>query len=251
MGVNSLSLGIIGNRKLIRKSLLCLLLTLPLSSRISVVIDADSVDDASQEITDSNPDVILLDCNGADDCFGSVRKLRKLSPSTKSLLLADKVGEAFAIEAVRSGAWGLVGTEADPALFEQAICKVAGGEMWFSQGTMSMAIQAFTNHEQPRYSLLDRLAPREMEVLALLAKGFHNKQIASRLFLSESTVKTYIKAIYRKLNVSSRVEAVIAYNDNVADAALVRADSQQGSFGKEQIQIAVVESRWLPPERIS
>lgn len=221
--MDAFAVGIISKHRLVRKALFCLLLTLPVSCRICIAADVDNVDDGAERIAASKPDILLIDCEGADDSLVCVRKVKMLSPSTKPLLLAGEVEERFAIAAVRSGAWGLVAKEADPALLQQAIQKLAEGEMWFSHGTMSMAIQSFANHRKPKGSPFDSLSQREIEVLGLLAKGCHNKEIASKLFLSESTIKTYVKAIYRKLGVNSRVEAVLVYNDNIVEESVASA----------------------------
>lgn len=211
--MDALTVGIISNQRLIRKALFCLLLNLPVSCRLCIVVDSGTVEEAAEDIVTSDLDVLLLDVEGLDDALDCVRKVRGLSPSIKSLLLAGQFGEKFAIEAVRCGAWGIVTKQADPALLQQAIQKIVDGEMWFSHETMSMAIQTFAGSEQPKDSPLDQLTARERQVLALLARGYHNKEIASRLFLSESTVKTYIRALYRKLDVNSRLEAVLFYTD--------------------------------------
>lgn len=209
--VNNLTVGVICAQKLFRKALFHLLVALSLGSGLSFVVDSDTVDDASQQITTCAPDVLLIDCDGLADCFRTIRKVRELSPSTKSLLLTGVPDNAFAVQAVRSGAWGLVAKQSEPALLQQAIQTIVKGEMWFSHGTMVNALQAFVNHEPPEGLLLEKLTSREAEVLSLLAKGYHNKEIARRLFLSENTVRRYAESIYRKLGVNSRVEAALCY----------------------------------------
>lgn len=194
-----------------RKALICLLSTVSLDHVISLTVDADNVDVASGRISASKPHVLIIDCDGMEDCLMSVRTVTALSPSTKSLLLATEVDETFAINAARSGAWGIVGKQDEPELFQAAIQKLAAGELWFSHRTIGNALHAFTNREPATDSPLDRLTPRETDVLTLLSRGLCNKEIASQLFLGESTVKAHVKAIYRKLGVSSRLKAALSY----------------------------------------
>lgn len=216
--MNCLPIGIISDQRLVRKALFCLLSTLPIGRPILLAVDADSIEDASGQIADSKPHVLLIDSDGAGDPLECVRRVSSLSPSTKSLLLAGQIEETFAIEAVQSGAWGIVGKQAEPALLQQAIQKLMNGEVWFSHRTIGAALHTLTNNENPAGSPLDRLTPRETEVLMLLSEGLCNKQIASRLFLSESTIKVYVKGIYRKLGVNSRLKAALSYTDHIERA---------------------------------
>ncbi|HUZ47779.1 MAG TPA: response regulator transcription factor [Terriglobia bacterium] len=203
-------IGIVSSQTLMRKGLLALLYSLSLSS-LSVVVEASTVSDASEEIIATKPAILLIDCEHCLLCFNWIRYVGGLSPSTKCLLLTDEVDEKFEVQAVRSGAWGVVSKRVDPMVMRQAIDKIARGQMWFTQEIMAKAVQTLVRRKPVQNSTLDRLTPRETEVLVLLSRGFHNKQIASRLFLSASTVRTYIEAIYRKTGVKTRVEAALRF----------------------------------------
>jgi len=208
--MNVLPIGIISSQTLVRKGLLALLLSLPFGN-LSVVVEANTVSEASEEIIATKPSILLIDCDHCPLGLNCIRYVGMLSSSTKCLLLADEVEEEFAVQAVRSGAWGVVSKRADPLVMRQAIEKLASGEMWFSQEIMAKAVQTLVRRKPAEDSTLERLTPRQTEVLVLLARGYHNKQIASRLFLSESTVRTYIEAIYRKTGAKSRVEATLRF----------------------------------------
>ncbi len=208
--MNVLSIGIISSQTLVRKGLLALLVSLPFSG-LAVVVEASTVSDGTDKIIATKPGILLIDCEHCPVCSNCIRYIGVLSPSTKCLLLTDEVDEKFAVQAVRWGAWGIVSKRAEPPVMRQAIDKLARGEMWFNHGIMAKAVQALVRRKPVQDSTLDRLTPRETEVLVLLSRGFHNKQIASRLFLSESTVRTYIEAIYRKTGVKTRVEAALRF----------------------------------------
>lgn len=213
---DSLVVGIVSKRKLIRKAFIYLLLSLSLSCKLGIAAEADNLENVAEALSAANLDVLLLDVEGVDDPLKCVRRVRELSPATKPLLLTDNADETFAVQAVRSGAWGLVTKQVEPVVLGLAIEKVADGEMWFSHGTVSMALQAFSNRGERTKSPLARLTSREMEVLFLLSKGCQNKEIASRLNLSVNTVRRYTETIYRKLGVNSRLEAVICYHRDSA-----------------------------------
>lgn len=216
--MDTLSIGIISGQKLVRKALYCLLSTLSLRWQLSLVVEADTVGDAVREIVAFKPHILLVDCDMSSEGLHCVRSVSTLSPSTKSLLLAGEADEMFAISALRSGAWGIVVKQAEPDLLRQAIEKIVNGEVWFSHRTIGNALHACINNESPTGSPLDQLTPRENEVLMLLSRGLCNKEIASQLFLAESTIKAYVKVIFRKLGVNSRLKAALSYADIVGTA---------------------------------
>lgn len=216
--MDTLSIGLISGQKLVRKALYCLLSTLSLGWRLLLAVEADTVDDAAREIVAFKPHILLVDCDSASNCLQCVRSISTLSPSTKSLLLAAEADEMFAIRAVRSGAWGIVMKQAEPDLLRQAIEKIMNGEVWFSHRTIGNALHACLNNESPAGSPLDQLTPRETEVLMLLSRGLCNKEIASQLFLAESTIKAYVKVIFRKLGVNSRLKAALSYADHIGQS---------------------------------
>ena len=213
--MDSLILRIISDHILVRKRLFRLLSALSLGGPLSLAVDADTVDDAAGEIAAFKPQILLIDCDGAADCLKCVRNVSTLSPSTKSLPLAAEVDEMFDIKAVHSGAWGIVRKRVEPVLLQQAIQKLVNGEAWFSHRTIGNALHAFTSREPHTGSPFDKLTPRKTEVLILLSRGLCNKEIASQLFLAESTIKAYVKAIYRKLGVNSRLKAALSYTDHI------------------------------------
>lgn len=211
--MDALTIGIISDRILMRQALLCLLSTLDLGGHLSIVVDADTVSDGARDIAEFSPQVLIVDCDAAANCLQCVRSVSTLSPSTKVLLLAGRDDEMFAIKAVRKGAWGIMNKHTDSALLRKAIQKLLIGEVWFSH--LGSALHALANREPRDESALESLTPRETEVLMLLSRGLCNKEIASQLFLAESTIKAYIKVIFRKLGVSSRLMAALYYTDRV------------------------------------
>lgn len=208
----NISVGIVSNQKLIRNALYCLMLTFQLGS-VSLVVDADTMADASARIAFNKPDILLWDCENSTFCFGGVRNVEVLSSSTKCLLLVDDVEEKFAAQAAHSGAWGIISKKANPEMMRKAIHTLMNDQLWFGRGVITAALRTMGKVEETEGSPLERLTQREAEILALLAKSYRNKEIAAQLFLSQNTVRRYLETIYEKLEVHSRVEAVTLYLD--------------------------------------
>lgn len=234
--MDALHVGIISDRLLMRQALFCLLSTLALGGRLSIVVNADTVEDGARDIAEFKPEIILIDCDAAADCLQCVRSVSTISPSTKVLLLAGQEDEMFAIKAVRSGAWGIINKHTEPVLLQQAIRKLLSGEVWFSHRTLGSALHAFANQQSHEDSPFERLTARETEVLMLLSRGLCNKEIASHLFVAENTIKAYIKVIFRKLGVDSRLKAALSYTKHVELSGLPASlppTFHDGSRGEE------------------
>jgi DNA-binding NarL/FixJ family response regulator len=205
------TVGIVSSRKLMRRALCSFLINLSLGGGVTISFDVDTLGDASERLTSSKPQLLLIDCEGMAECLSYLRRIRELSPLTRCLLLTQNADEEFEVRAARNGAWGMIEKGDDPELMEQVFERVLRGEMWFSRGTLDKAIQALVGYRRPEDSALDRLTMREGEVTALLARGFQNREIAKTLFLSENTVRKYTETIYRKLGVNSRLEVALMY----------------------------------------
>lgn len=210
-------IGIVSALTLFRKALYVLLLTLGVGN-IGLVVDADDMSDALEQVVSHKPAILLLDCEHCYFSFASIQKIRVLSPSTKCLLLGNNWDQNFAIQAARSGAWGVVSKKSDPAVMHKAVQALMGGEMWFGHGVITSALCREIEDGGPESPPLKRLTPRESEILVLLAKSYRNKEIAARLFLSQNTVRRYLETIYQKLEVHSRVEAVTLYLGQISPA---------------------------------
>jgi DNA-binding NarL/FixJ family response regulator len=183
---------------------------------VIISFDVDTFGDASERLTSSKPQLLLIDCEGMAECLSYLRGIRELSPLTRCMLLTQNTDEEFEVRAARNGAWAVIKKGDDPELMDRAIERVLRGEMWFSRGTLDKAIQALINRRIPSGTALDRLTMREGEVTALLARGFQNREIAKTLFLSENTVRKYTETIYRKLGVNSRLEVALMYHHRPA-----------------------------------
>ena len=163
------------------------------------------------------PDVVLLDLHmpglsGRD----AAAMMAEESPSSNVLMLTVSEDAEDLIETLRAGACGylLKNIEADALI--AAINKAAEGESVISPQMMGKLLKGVRGELPPKTaaqtvvaSELNKLSPREREILTFLARGQSNKEIARKLELAESTVKIHVQNILRKLNLTSRVQAAV------------------------------------------
>jgi two-component system NarL family response regulator len=174
-------------------------------------------------VTELDVDVVLLDLaipgGGVDACA----LLRRSRPAVRVVVVADADDDADLGGAVRAGARGylLKDTTADELV--EAVRTVASGSSLLSPAMASRLLDEFAvlvrRHEGPPEGA-GSLSRRELEVLTLVAQGLNNRAIAEQLFISENTVKNHIRNIHEKLQVHSRMEAVVrAVRDGVLQIA--------------------------------
>jgi two-component system nitrate/nitrite response regulator NarL len=159
-----------------------------------------------------NPHVILLDLHmpgtpGKD----ALKLLLEEAPDAKVLMLTVSEDAEDLIDTLRAGATGYLLKNVNTDTLLDAIRKAAEGESVVSPQMTSKLVQGLKAPAkgEPAPTEKDKLSPREREILAFLAKGASNKEIARDLDLAESTVKIHVQHILRKLNLSSRVQAAV------------------------------------------
>ena len=181
-------------------------------SGIEVIATASTGQDGLDMVHDANPDVILLDMRMPDmDGLEVLKQLRASGVTTPITMLTTSSDEYDLIETLRNGAQGYLLKDMDPDNLVAALHNIVKGETVVAPqlaSTLARALQA--QPEEPvKDTLFTELTPREMEILEHLAIGQSNKVIARELGITDGTVKLHVKAILRKLNVSSRVEAAV------------------------------------------
>jgi len=153
-----------------------------------------------------HPDVLVLDltmprCNG----FGVLDRLPKASPGTHAVVLTGRLEREFEERALRAGARGFLHKDSSVEHILSAIRAVAGGEVWASRRGFSRLLSSGSPSADP----FESLTPREGEVLGLLGRGMMNREIASKMNVSEKTVASHIAAVVGKLGVRGRVDAAL------------------------------------------
>ena len=189
-------------------------------SAVSVVGEAESVETAVSSSQELKPDLVLMDIrlpdgNGIDAC----RQILAIRPLTRVLVLSSMVTDSLVQEAISAGAHGYLLKDIDGQGLVSAILDVAAGKSILDPAVTRRVMQLMKTGQnlaagKERY---DSLSPQEQRVLALVAEGLTNKEIAAELKLSEKTVKNYLSNLFDKLQISRRSQAAAFYTQIRAD----------------------------------
>ncbi|MCH7901728.1 MAG: response regulator transcription factor [Acidobacteria bacterium] len=176
---------------------------------IEVVGEAVDGERAVQLVVTEEPDVLLLDLKMPKlDGIGVISRLRSRGTSTRILVLTSFTAQQQVIPAIQAGADGYLLKDADPSELEQAIRAVYRGDPLLAPEAAA-AVMAAVSGQTLDLPELDRLTPREREVLAGLGRGLSNRSLAEELFITEKTIKTHVSSILMKLGLADRVQAAL------------------------------------------
>lgn len=186
-----------------------LILVLRQEPDFDVVAEARDGAEAVELIRRIAPDVALLDWKMPRlDGLEAARQARRQLPSIHTLILTGAPVEAAALDALDEGVDGFVHKDVSPAGLVHAIRQVAAGKRYLGP-EIAQALLARSRQAQAVQASV-ALSPRELEVLELMATVATYKEIAAALDIGETTVHTYVKRIFTKLNQPNRTQAVIA-----------------------------------------
>ncbi len=189
-------------------------------SQIEVIGAAGSGNEGLQMVNELKPDVILLDMRIPDmSGLQILKELHERENPTPVVMLTTSDDEQDLVDCLRNGAQGYLLKDMEPEELIQALHDVMAGKTIVAPdltGALARALQEGDKVEQEVQddSPFSTLTPREMEILSHLAEGQSNKLIARDLGISIGTVKLHVKAILRKLDVHSRVEAAVMAVEN-------------------------------------
>jgi DNA-binding NarL/FixJ family response regulator len=178
---------------------------LSLDSELEVIGEAGNGQEAIEMVKKNQPDVVLMDLlMPVMDGISATQVIRRDYPDSEVIALTSVLEDASVVNAVRAGAIGylLKDTQADELC--RAIKAAAAGQVQLSPKAAERLMREIRAPESP-----EKLTERETEVLRLLAVGKSNKEIASEMYISETTVKTHVSNILMKLNVPSRTQAAL------------------------------------------
>jgi DNA-binding NarL/FixJ family response regulator len=199
------------DHRLVRESLRLVLYG---EANIKVVGEASNGPEAIDVVSKLKPDVALIDIyTPGMDGLDVLRPIKEKSPKTKVLFLILAMDEDMIFETLKAGAKGVISKDASISDLTKAIHTVHEGELWVERKLISRFIDeealAEFRGEEGLKTPGEALTRREEEVLHHLTTGCTNKEIAEALFISEKTVKSHLNSIFRKLNVTRRLQAIL------------------------------------------
>jgi len=189
----------------------------------NVVAEAGHGDEVLEMTDRHQPEVVLLDLSmPGQDGLITLQRLRSAHPEVKVILLTSSEERDEMLQAVRFGTAGIVQKSTPTELLIKSIRKVHAGEMWLDRSTTAEVVRQFASKNEAPKRLAGReresstLSTREREIVALVAQGYKNKEMAEKMFISEQTVKNHLHNIFDKLGVSDRLElALFAIHNNL------------------------------------
>jgi DNA-binding NarL/FixJ family response regulator len=179
-----------------------------------VVGEAENGAEAVATTEQITPDLVLMDIRMPElDGIAATRRLADRGPAkTRVLMLTTFDEDQLVYEAMRAGASGFLLKSAPPARLAEAIRIIAAGDALLAPSITRRLVEDFVRRPPPGKEApgeLTELTDREREVLALVARGLSNAEIAAELVVSEATVKTHVNHVLGKLNLRDRVQAVV------------------------------------------
>ncbi len=189
---------------------------------MQVVGEAENGTDAVASAQRLEPDVVLMDIRmpELDGIAATQRLAERGPPRTRVLILTTFDEDQLVYDAMRAGASGFLLKSAPPARLAEAVRVIAAGEALLAPSITRRLVEDFVHRPPPGTTPppeVAHLTDREREVLALIARGLSNAEIATELVISQATVKTHVNRLLGKLNLRDRVQAVVlAYETGFA-----------------------------------
>lgn len=189
---------------------------LALEDDLTVVAEAGDGREALDLAQETDPDVILLDLRMPNlDGLSALQALQQSNRRAKVIVLTASEDKNEFVQAMKLGCSGIVLKQTAPDLIVKSIRKVNAGEIWLDSHTTAAVMRQFASPlepaPQPAGKMRERspLSQREREIVALVAQGYKNKEMAEKMFISEQTVKNHLHNIFDKLGVSDRLELAL------------------------------------------
>lgn len=198
---------------LVREGLRAILGSHGRSQGIEVVGEVGSVANAIEKTAQLKPDLVLLDIRLPDGSgLTACKEILRVQPATRVLILTSVADDELIHQAVLAGAQGYLMKEIDPEGLVRAIVDAAAGKSVLTPEITARVMRLLREGSSGAATIgLSSLSPQESKVLALVAEGLTNKEVADRLKLSDNTVKNYLVSVFEKLKVKSRSHAVAVY----------------------------------------
>jgi DNA-binding NarL/FixJ family response regulator len=179
--------------------------------KITIVGEAQNGAECIKKLSELKPDILLLDLRMPDkNGLTVLEEINFDTLPTRVILLTAAEDDRDVVRAMRLGARGMVLKESAIDLLVESIHRVHAGEICLDSRMTAKVIKTFsTSNESGGRSARPLISDREMEVVQLVAQGFHNNEISAKLFISQQTVKNHLHNIFDKVGVSDRLELML------------------------------------------
>ena len=182
-----------------------------LEDDIRVVAQADSLANLFAAIQRYPTDVVLMEGGILSGTVDAIPELLRMAPDVKLILQATPSDESNTVELYRKGVRGIISRSISPDLLVKCIRKIAVGETWIDNRSVSWVIEAYRAQAadlvNPRTQ--PKISPKELQIITCITQGKRNKEIATQLGTTEQVIKNHLRKIYDKLGVSDRLELAL------------------------------------------
>ena len=191
---------------------------LGLEEDIQVVGEACDGRQVLEQIQELDPDILLLDLRMPNlDGLSALQAMQQTNKRTRVIVLTASEDKNEFVQAMKLGCSGIVLKQTAPELIVKSIRKVNQGEIWLDSHTTAAVMRQFASPADQmsmsgggaKARERSPLSQREREIVALVAQGYKNKEMAEKMFISEQTVKNHLHNIFDKLGVSDRLELAL------------------------------------------
>jgi len=187
-----------------------------LEEDFEVIGEAGDGREVLDKVHELDPDVLLLDLRMPNlDGLSALQALQQTNKRTRVIILTASEDKNEFVQAMKLGCSGIVLKQTAPDLIVKSIRKVNSGEIWLDSHTTAAVMRQFSTglegsgSGQGKGRERSPLSTREREIVAFVAQGYKNKEMAEKMFISEQTVKNHLHNIFDKLGVSDRLELAL------------------------------------------
>jgi len=205
--VNPITIILVDDHDVVRRGIRAYLDTLP---EFQVVGEAASGEEALNLVLEYIPDVVLMDLiMPGIDGVETTRRIKTLSPRTQVVVLTSYHEDAHIFPALKAGAISYILKDMKVEKLAEAIHRAVQGEVTLHPRVAARVLQNIRGENSGEQNLFTELTERELDVLKLIANGMTNSQIASKLVISENTVKGHVSNILSKLHLADRTQVAV------------------------------------------
>lgn len=226
---------------LIREAIRVLLQTV---GNIAIVGEANRADEIVRVVDGQRPDAVLFGLDGPGEReLEGLQELANIAGHVRVLVLTSHNDAALCTRAIELGAMGVIGKDQPGQVLVKALQKVCAGEIWLDRAHTAGVVNRLTRRridQDPESVKIESLTPRERQIVTLVTEGLKNKEIAERLFISESTARNHLTSILDKLDLANRFElAVYAFRRGLVicpqtPAMLRSSETMLSRIGRQQ-----------------